>query len=74
MKTREAARIVSLAEAVAVGVNTDSQHEVLGVQVVASKAKPFWTEFLRLNRRYMPLEGRQTVSDAFPTRLSAMVR
>ncbi len=75
VKTREAGRIVSVAVIVAVGVNTDGQREVLGLKVGASEAEPFWTEFLRsLNRRYMQLEGLQTLSDTVPTRLSAVAR
>jgi len=43
---------VSVAVIVAIGVNTDGRHEVLGLKVGASEAEPFWTDFLRsLNRR-----------------------
>ena len=52
LKVREAGRIVSVAAILAVGANTDGRREVLGLQVGASEAEPFWTEFLRsLNRR-----------------------
>jgi putative transposase len=47
VKTREAARIVSVAVVIAVAVNTDGQREVLGMAVGASEAEPFWTNFLR---------------------------
>ena len=46
VKTREIARIVSVAVIAAVGVNTDGQREVLGLKVGASEAEPFRTEFL----------------------------
>ena len=52
LKVREAGRIVSVAAILAVGANTDGRREVLGLQVGASEAEPFWTEFLRsLTRR-----------------------
>ena len=52
LKVREAGRIVSVAAILAVGANTNGRREVLGLQVGASEAEPFWTEFLRtLTRR-----------------------
>jgi putative transposase len=52
VKTREAGRIVSVAVIVAVGVNTNGQREVLGLQAGPSEAETFWTNFLRsLTRR-----------------------
>ena len=52
LKVREAGRIVSVAAIIAVGANTDGRREGLGMQVGASEAEPFWTEFLRsLTRR-----------------------
>jgi putative transposase len=52
LKVREAGRIVSVAAIIAIGANTDGRREVLGMQVGASEAEPFWTEFLRsLTRR-----------------------
>lgn len=52
LKVRQAGRIVSVAAIIAIGANTDGRREVLGRQVGASEAKPFWTEFLRsLTRR-----------------------
>ena len=59
---RGASRCVAVI--VAVGVNTDGRHEVLGLKVGASEAEPFWTEFLRsLNRR--GLRGvKQVISDS----------
>ena len=36
----------------AIGVNSDGRREVLGVEISASEAEPFWTAFLRkLTRR-----------------------
>ena len=52
MKVRQAGRIVSVAVIIAVAVNTDGRREVVGMQVGASEAEPFWTDFLRsLTRR-----------------------
>ncbi|MFN9936233.1 MAG: IS256 family transposase, partial [Hyphomonadaceae bacterium] len=52
VKTRQSGTIVSVAVIIAVGVNTDGRREVLGMQIGASEAEPFWTEFLRsLTRR-----------------------
>jgi transposase-like protein len=52
VKTRQNGSIVSVAVIIAVGVNTDGRREVLGLQIGASEAEPFWTEFLRsLTRR-----------------------
>jgi putative transposase len=52
VKVRQAGRIVSVAVIVAVGVNTDGKREVLGMDIGASEAETFWTEFLRkLTRR-----------------------
>ncbi len=66
---------MSVAVIVAVAVNTEGQRQVIGMKVGPSEAEPFWTEFLRsLNRRYMQLEGLQTLSDTVPTRLSAATR
>ena len=52
LKVRRGGRIVSVAVIIAVGVNTDGRREVLGMEIGASEAEPFWTEFLRkLTRR-----------------------
>jgi putative transposase len=52
LKVRENGRIVSVAAIIAIGANTDGRREVLGMQVGASEAEPFWTDFLRsLTRR-----------------------
>jgi putative transposase len=52
VKVRQAGRIISVAVIVAVGVNSDGRREVLGMDIGASEAAPFWTDFLRkLTRR-----------------------
>ena len=52
VKVRQAGRIISVAVIVAVGVNSDGRREVLGMDIGASEAEPFWTDFLRkLTRR-----------------------
>ncbi len=52
VKVRQNGRIVSVATIIAIGANTDGRREVLGMQVGASEAEPFWTDFLRtLTRR-----------------------
>lgn len=47
LKVRQAGRIVSVAAIIAIGANSDGRREVLGMQVGASEAEPFWTDFLR---------------------------
>lgn len=47
VKVREGGRIVSVAAIIAIGVNTDGRREVLGLEIGASEAEPFWTSFLR---------------------------
>ena len=45
-------KIVSVAVIIAVGANNDGRREVLGMEIGASEAEPFWTAFLRkLSRR-----------------------
>jgi len=52
LKVRQGGRIVSVAAIIAIGANTEGRREVLGMQVGASEAEPFWTDFLRsLTRR-----------------------
>jgi transposase-like protein len=68
LKVRRGGRIVSVAVIIAVGVNSDSRREVLGMEVGTSEAEPIWTEFLRkLTRR--GLRGVKLVVSA-PTRVS----
>ena len=47
LKVRRGGRIVSVAVIIAIGVNTDGQREVLGLEIGTSEAEPIWTEFLR---------------------------
>ncbi len=47
LKVRQNGRIVSVAAIIAVGVNSDGRREVLGLEIGASEAETFWTEFLR---------------------------
>jgi transposase-like protein len=54
LKVRQNGRIVSVAVIIAVGVTSDGRREVLGMDIGASEAAHFWTEFLRkLTRRGM---------------------
>ena len=64
VKVRQEGRIVSVAAIVATGVNGDGRREVLGLEIGASEAEPFWTAFLRkLARR--GLKGvKLVISDA----------
>jgi putative transposase len=47
LKVRRGGRIVSAAVVIAIGVNGDGRHEVLGVDICPSEAETFWTDFLR---------------------------
>ena len=71
LKVRQGGRIVSVAAIIAIGANTDGRREVLGMQVGASEAEPFWTDFLRsLTRR--GLRGvKLVISDAHETEAAA---
>ena len=52
LKVRQNGRIVSVAVIMAVGVNSDGRREILGLDIGASEAAPFWIDFLRkLTRR-----------------------
>jgi transposase-like protein len=64
LKQRQDGRIVSVAVVVATGVNTDGRREVLGMDVGASEAETFWTEFLRKLRRRGLKGVKLVVSDA----------
>jgi putative transposase len=46
-KVREGGRVISLANVVAVGVNTEGWRQVLGTDVGPSEDEAFWTRFLR---------------------------
>jgi putative transposase len=47
VKVRQNGRIVWVAVIIAVGVNNDGRREVLGMEIGASEAEPFWTAFLQ---------------------------
>jgi putative transposase len=56
--------IVSVAAIIAVGVNNDGRREMLGMDIGASEAETFWTEFLRKLRRRGLRGVKLVVSDA----------
>ena len=64
VKVRQDGRIVSVAVIVAVGVNTDGRREVLGMDVGASEAETFWTDFLRKLARRGLRGVKLVISDA----------
>ena len=74
LKVRQSGRIVSVAVIVAVGVNREGRREVLGMDIGASEAETFWTEFLRkLARR--GLKGvKLVISDAHEGIKAAIAR
>ena len=64
VKVRRNHRIVSTAVIIAVGVNADGRREVLGMDIGASEAETFWTEFLRKLRRRGLRGVKLVISDA----------
>ena len=64
VKVRRNHRIVSVAVIVAVGVNADGRREVLGMDIGASEAETFWTDFLRKLRRRGLRGVKLVISDA----------
>jgi putative transposase len=64
VKVRQNGRIVSVAVIVAVGVNSDGRREVLGMDIGASEAEPFWTGFLRKLARRGLRGVKLVISDA----------
>jgi putative transposase len=64
VKVRSSGRIVSGAVIVAVGVNSDGRREVLGMDIGASEAETFWTEFLRKLARRGLRGVKLAISDA----------
>src|ERR671923_143758 len=64
LKVRRGGRIVSVAVIIAVGVNTDGRREVLGMEIGASEAEPFWTGFLRKLARRGLRGVKLVISDA----------
>jgi putative transposase len=64
VKVRRNGAIVQTAVIIAVGVNEDGRREVLGMQVGASEAEPFWTDFLRMLTRRGLRGVKLVISDA----------
>ena len=60
----EAGRIVSVAAIIAIGANIDGHREVLGIQVSASEAEPFWTDVLHSFSRRGMRGAKLVISDA----------
>lgn len=64
VKARQNTRIVPVAAIIAVGVNGDGRRRVPGLDIGASGAEPFRTEFLR-KRTHLGLRGvKLVISDA----------
>ena len=64
LKVRRGGRIVSVAVAIAIGVNGDGRREVLGLDICPSEAETFWDEFLRKLARRGLRGVKLVVSDA----------
>src|SRR3954452_13712225 len=64
VKVRQNSRVISVAVIIAVGVNSDGRREVLGMDIGASEAEPFWTAFLRKLRQRGLRGVKLVVSDA----------
>ena len=64
VKVRQNSRVVSVTVIIAVGVNSDGRREVLGMDIGASEAEPFWTAFLRKLRQRGLRGVKLVVSDA----------
>ena len=64
LKVRRGGRIVSVAVAIAIGVNGDGRREVLGLDICPSEAATFWGEFLRKLARRGLRGVKLVISDA----------
>jgi len=64
VRVRQNGRIVSVAAIIAIGVNGDGRREVLGMEIGASEAEPFWTGFLRKLARRGLRGVKLVISDA----------
>jgi transposase-like protein len=64
VKVRQSGRVVSVAVVIAVAVNTDGRREVLGMDIGASEAETFWTDFLRKLKRRGLAGVKLVISDA----------
>jgi transposase-like protein len=74
VKVRQAGRIVSVAVIIAVGVNNDGRREILGMDIGASEAETFWTEFLRKLARRGLRGVKLVISDAHEGLKAAIAR
>ena len=74
VKVRQNGRVVSVAVIIAIGVNLDGRREVLGMDIGASEAEPFWTEFLRKLTRRGLRRVKLVISDAHQGLKSAVTR
>lgn len=74
VRVRQAGRVQTVAVIIAVAVNTEGRREVIGMEVGASEAELFWTNFLRsLTRR--GLRGvKLVISDAHEGLKAAIAR
>jgi putative transposase len=64
LRVRRGGRIVSVAVAIAIGVNGDGRREVLGLDICPSEAETFWGEFLRKLARRGLRGVKLVISDA----------
>ena len=64
LKVRRGGRIVSTAVVIAIGVNGDGRREVLGLDICASEAETFWSDFLRKLARRGLRGVKLVISDA----------
>jgi len=64
LKVRRGGRIVSVAVAIAIGVNSDGRREVLGLDICPSEAETFWSEFMRKLARRGLRGVKLVISDA----------
>jgi putative transposase len=64
LKVRRGGRIVSVAVAIAIGVNGDGRREVLGLDICPSEAETFWSEFMRKLARRGLRGVKLVISDA----------
>ena len=74
VKVRQAGRIVSVAVAIAIGVNSDGRREVLGLDICPSEAETFWSEFLRKLARRGLRGVKLVISDAHEGLKAAVVK
>ncbi|GIJ81248.1 Transposase, Mutator family [Micromonospora phaseoli] len=73
MKVREAGRTVNVHAVIAVGVNADGQHEVLGLDVASDEDGAGWLAFLRSLTARGLTGVRLVISDAHAGRLPPLI-